>query len=111
MAARCCCGSTPMTRRRRPPCRHAPRRGPTWPGTGSWPARADHSPRLHVGARQGEDIRRAGRAAGLINTLDQRRLDAQVASKRWILVDRLPEVVLGREWDAREVGEADERRP
>src|ERR1700675_3947072 len=71
-------------------------------------ASAHHGPRLHVGPCESEDVRGAGCAAGLINTLDHARLDAEVASEGRVLVERALELIFGREGQFAQVAQTDE---
>jgi len=69
-------------------------------------AGADRGPGLDVGAGEGDHARRAGRAAGLVDALDQFGGNAQIAAEGGRIVDRLLQLVLGREGKPVEVGQA-----
>lgn len=73
--------------------------------------RPDLGPRLDVGTGEGNDARRAARAGGLIDALDALRRHAGVAAERRGLVDRGLELVLGAEWQLRDVGKVDPTGP
>ncbi len=72
-------------------------------------ARAHRRPRLHIAAREREHAGRAGGAAGLVDALDLVGSDAQVAAERRLLVERLPQLGLGRKRKLVQVGKAYER--
>src|SRR5439155_26570142 len=71
-------------------------------------ARSHHGPGLHVAARGGEHAGRTCGAAGLVHALDLLGGDAEVAAERRRLVERLAQLILGREGELTQVGETDE---